>query len=67
MQDEFRVYGRDGEPCPRCGTTISKTRVGGRGTWFCPRCQPLRDDAMTVSDSVPLHLEAVQDPENSEV
>jgi len=40
MQDEFRVYGRDGLPCPRCGTTISKTRVGGRGTWYCPRCQP---------------------------
>ena len=41
MQEEFRVYGRDGLPCPRCGTTISKTRVGGRGTWYCPRCQPL--------------------------
>ena len=41
MQDEFRVYGRDGRPCPRCRTAISKTRVGGRGTWFCPRCQPL--------------------------
>jgi formamidopyrimidine-DNA glycosylase len=41
MQDEFRVYGRDGEPCSRCRTTITKTRVGGRGTWFCPRCQPL--------------------------
>jgi formamidopyrimidine-DNA glycosylase len=40
MQDEFRVYGRDGEPCPRCRTTITKTRVAGRGTWFCPRCQP---------------------------
>jgi formamidopyrimidine-DNA glycosylase len=41
MQDEFRVYGRDGEPCRRCRTPIAKTRVGGRGTWFCPRCQPL--------------------------
>jgi formamidopyrimidine-DNA glycosylase len=41
MQDEFRVYGRDGLPCRRCRTTIVKTRVGGRGTWFCPRCQPL--------------------------
>jgi len=41
MQDEFRVYGHDGEPCARCRTTISKTRVGGRGTWFCPRCQLL--------------------------
>jgi len=41
MQAEFRVYGRDGEPCPRCRTTIAKTRAGGRGTWYCPRCQPL--------------------------
>jgi len=41
MQEEFRVYGRDGEPCRRCGATITKARVGGRGTWFCPRCQPL--------------------------
>ncbi|HLF68814.1 MAG TPA: bifunctional DNA-formamidopyrimidine glycosylase/DNA-(apurinic or apyrimidinic site) lyase [Gaiellaceae bacterium] len=39
MQDEFRVYGRDGEPCRRCGTPIAKARVGGRGTWFCARCQ----------------------------
>jgi len=41
MQEEFRVYGRDGLPCRRCGTAIAKTRVGGRGTWYCPRCQPL--------------------------
>ena len=41
MQEEFRVYGRDGLPCRRCGTTIAKTRAGGRGTWYCPRCQPL--------------------------
>ena len=40
MQDELRVYGREGEPCPRCGTAITKTRAGGRGTWFCPNCQP---------------------------
>src|SRR5829696_7052187 len=33
MQNEFKVYGRAGEPCPRCGTLIEKTRVGGRGTW----------------------------------
>jgi formamidopyrimidine-DNA glycosylase len=39
MQDEFRVYGREGLPCPRCRTPIAKTRVGGRGTWYCPRCQ----------------------------
>jgi formamidopyrimidine-DNA glycosylase len=39
MQTEFRVYGRAGEPCPRCGHPIEKTRAGGRGTWFCPNCQ----------------------------
>ena len=39
MQDEFKVYGRGGEPCDRCGTIIAKTVVGGRGTSFCPTCQ----------------------------
>jgi formamidopyrimidine-DNA glycosylase len=41
MQDEFRVYGRTGEPCDRCGTPIERIRVGGRGTWYCPVCQVL--------------------------
>ena len=41
MQREFRAYGRTDEPCDRCGTPLEKTRVGGRGTWFCPRCQTL--------------------------
>ena len=40
MQESFKVYGRAEEPCERCGTLIAKTRVAGRGTWFCPRCQP---------------------------
>jgi formamidopyrimidine-DNA glycosylase len=40
MQDEFRAYGRTGEPCDRCGTVFAKTRVGGRSTWYCPACQP---------------------------
>ena len=40
MQHEFRVYGREDEPCPRCRGPIAKTRVGGRGTWYCPHCQP---------------------------
>jgi formamidopyrimidine-DNA glycosylase len=41
-QHEFKVYGRGGEPCERCGTPIDKIRVGGRGTWYCPRCQVRR-------------------------
>ncbi|HET7568322.1 MAG TPA: bifunctional DNA-formamidopyrimidine glycosylase/DNA-(apurinic or apyrimidinic site) lyase [Gaiellaceae bacterium] len=51
MQDEFKVYGRDGEPCDRCGTPIAKTRVGGRGTWYCPRCQPPPGDYAASSSS----------------
>jgi formamidopyrimidine-DNA glycosylase len=43
MQHEFRVYGREGEPCERCGTPIAKTRAAGRGTWYCPSCQPPPD------------------------
>jgi formamidopyrimidine-DNA glycosylase len=41
MQHEFNVYGREDEPCHRCGTPIEKTRAGGRGTWYCPACQRL--------------------------
>jgi formamidopyrimidine-DNA glycosylase len=33
------VFRREGQPCPRCGTTIIKTRVAGRGTHLCPVCQ----------------------------
>jgi formamidopyrimidine-DNA glycosylase len=39
FQTRHRVYGREGEPCPVCGTKILKIRVGGRGTYFCPVCQ----------------------------
>jgi formamidopyrimidine-DNA glycosylase len=39
MQREFKVYGREGEPCERCRTAIEKIRAAGRGTWYCPRCQ----------------------------
>jgi formamidopyrimidine-DNA glycosylase len=39
MQTAFKVYGRAGEPCDRCGARIAKARVAGRGTWFCSRCQ----------------------------
>jgi len=42
FQERLRVYGRTGEPCPRCGTPIRRIVVGGRGTHFCPRCQRRR-------------------------
>jgi formamidopyrimidine-DNA glycosylase len=40
-QERFRVYGREGEPCTRCGTPVDKIRTAGRGTWYCPSCQRL--------------------------
>ena len=40
MQHEFKVYGLEEEPCSRCGTPIEKIRAAGRGTWYCPQCQP---------------------------
>lgn len=39
--DFARVFRRDGQACPRCGTTIEKLRVAGRGTHICPHCQTL--------------------------
>lgn len=35
----LRVYRREGQPCPRCGTPIAKVRLGGRAARFCPACQ----------------------------
>ena len=38
-EPRFRVYGRAGEPCPRCASLIVRTMQAGRGTYYCPRCQ----------------------------
>jgi len=39
FQLSHEVYGREGEPCVRCGRPVRRIVVGGRGTYFCPRCQ----------------------------
>lgn len=36
------VFRREGQPCPRCGATIEKIRVAGRGTHICPHCQTIK-------------------------
>lgn len=41
-QESLAVYGRVDEPCERCGRLIHKVQFGGRGTHFCPHCQPAR-------------------------
>jgi len=40
MQERFNVFDRAGEPCPRCGTPVTKIRVAQRGTHFCSTCTP---------------------------
>ena len=42
FQLELKVHTKKGEPCPCCGNTIIKTRVAGRGTYLCEKCQKLR-------------------------
>lgn len=39
MQNYLQVYGKTGQPCPRCASTIEKIKLGGRGTHLCPHCQ----------------------------
>ena len=40
-QDGFpAIHAREGEACMTCSVPILKTRVGGRGTYYCPICQP---------------------------
>lgn len=39
FQAQARVYGREGQPCRRCGQTIRRIVQGQRATFFCPGCQ----------------------------
>lgn len=39
---KLNVYGKAGEACPVCGTAIEHFTQGGRSTYFCPKCQPLK-------------------------
>lgn len=45
-----RVYSRTDQPCPTCGTPIARIVVGGRGTHFCPQCQP--ESGVSTADIV---------------
>jgi formamidopyrimidine-DNA glycosylase len=36
----FLIYQRTGSPCPRCSTPLARSVQAGRGSWWCPRCQP---------------------------
>lgn len=49
-RDHLQVYGRAGQPCPRCAHPIQVIRVAGRGSSICPSCQTL--DCRDEGDSV---------------
>jgi formamidopyrimidine-DNA glycosylase len=42
FQTRHRIYGRDGEPCPRCGAKIKRIQAAGRSSHVCGRCQARR-------------------------
>jgi len=42
-QYHFRVYQRAGEPCLVCQTSIKRIKIGGRGTFYCSKCQHITD------------------------
>jgi formamidopyrimidine-DNA glycosylase len=39
FQQDLRVYGREGQPCRVCGTTLKGQRIGQRASVWCPKCQ----------------------------
>ena len=39
FQNELLIHGKDKEVCPNCGQPVEKIRVGGRGTYYCIKCQ----------------------------
>ena len=41
-ENPFDVYGKQGQACPRCGTTLVRIVQGGRSTVYCPKCQRLK-------------------------
>lgn len=46
-QNHFRIYGK--ENCMNCGSLVSRIKLDGRGTFFCPLCQPETDQCVLIS------------------
>jgi formamidopyrimidine-DNA glycosylase len=38
-ENVFTIYARAGSPCPKCGETVARSVLSGRGTYYCPGCQ----------------------------
>lgn len=52
FQNFLQVHTKKDEPCPRCNTLILKTKVGGRGTYFCAVCQPRRIKIIGITGGI---------------
>lgn len=50
FQNELFVHGKEGENCPECGSEIVKIKVGGRGTYYCKKCQKVRKKGKKKND-----------------
>ena len=42
FQQELNVHSKEGEKCPVCGSKIVKVKIGGRGTYYCEKCQSVK-------------------------
>lgn len=49
FQLQLHAYGKEGEKCPVCGAVMKKTKTGGRGTTFCPKCQIKKGGPLLVA------------------
>ena len=49
FQTKLLVYGKSDTECPKCGATFRFIKVNGRGTTFCPRCQPIKKKQIKVA------------------
>ena len=54
MQNELHAYGHEGMACDRCGMIMRKITIGGRGTTYCPKCQPLEGKPFIVGVTGPI-------------
>jgi formamidopyrimidine-DNA glycosylase len=43
FQVRLQVYGRQGQPCRQCAEPVQKIVLGGRASFFCPGCQPVKN------------------------
>jgi uncharacterized Zn finger protein (UPF0148 family) len=55
MQNELLVYGKENTACPKCGMPLRKIFIGGRGTVYCPHCQPYKGHPFILAVTGPIH------------